>query len=242
MKTSYGKFIRRTLIAFPAEAPTRPTYPLERLLVLSLKPLALKDFKEGKGYTGLISCQGEFINNFPDRIVRYIRQTIREQMDARRFDAVPPDVYDLYLAHTRQKGFPPKSKSELQDCMAFCVYEQGRPISGMFVLPSDPLLLLGIFSDGEQPKAAKRVMYEVCLWGHEHGYGAVDVNKLEEKEGLSNEVFKRSFGTVIVPRYRYVYQPTIYRLAFTMRESIQRIRWMTARREHKGIGNEYAEK
>lgn len=213
MKTSYGHLIKHTLIAFPRDAAEIqiPNNPFETILVLSFQSLSLgQSFKVSEGHTGIISCEGNFIQKFPERVARYIKQTIRENLDVRRFDTIPKDVYSLYVAFSKEKGFPAKSESELKDCMAFSAYEDGKPISAMFVLPSEPLLLLGIFSDGKRPKEEKRVMYEVCQWGHEQGYGAVDVNKLSKDEGLPNEVFKRSFGTVVVPRYRYSYRPSIF--------------------------------
>lgn len=156
-----------------------------------------------------------------------IARTYRETgLSFGHHDAITDAGYELYAAFERTAGRKPYARARLSGCMEFLGYDGGVLVSGMFVYPSEPIMRIrSIFSARRAATehhsrqrigyASRRLMFDVCTWGIEHGRTGLDLASLnfDNPKTRSISEFKSGFSPRIVPEYHYAYRSFPYRCA-----------------------------
>lgn len=161
------------------------------------------------------------------------RNEVRRTYDDDKFTIVPDDknfgeVYLLYSTFEREQGRVPfDKKSIFAGCKAFSVYYERELVSGIICYDAYPYLRSRAnfskrlaTSDNNKKRiigrASKRLIYEICLYGHERGYELFDHGSVnfDDKEKSGIREFKSSFGGEIVPEYTYTYKSGVFRFLY----------------------------
>lgn len=162
---------------------------------------------------------------FNDTARNEIRKTFKlEGLEFRHNDGNWEEMYALYRRFRAAKHLEQKPLSFLKPSLVFSLYWRGELISCMTCYDVFPYLRIqNIFSklnhdDKDLRKmigyATRRLIYEVCRYGCEHGYRLVDLASANftdpKKAGIT--AFKSSFGGVVEDEYTYTYRSGPIRL------------------------------
>ena len=170
-----------------------------------------------------------------DYILSKFRATVRNEI--RRFDKLDEltlhksignkeKFYEFYSECENSRGWKPVPKNEIFNSIVYYVSHNGVPISGISAYECENKIRVGrIFSLRNTTSidksnlifgvAAKKLIYEFCLYSIENNYKYLDLGGIDLKSDLKSGItaFKLSFSDEIVPVKigRYVASPNTYK-------------------------------
>ena len=177
-----------------------------------------------------------YLSDGPEAVLSRFRDTVRnevhrtERIDGFEVRVPDPDrdaPYRVYRDFEFSQGRAPISKEEFSRFICAGAYLDGRFISGItFFQSNDKIRIRSIFSlrmdaKGSEDKelyktvgfASKRLMFDICRYGIEHGAKVVDLASINlvdpEKEPIAR--FKSGFGALIEDEYQYIWIAPVFR-------------------------------
>jgi len=179
-------------------------------------------------------------SRFRDTVRNEIHRTERIEGFEIRLPDTADETYQMYRSFEFAQGRAPISRSAFARFVCAAAYLNDQPISGItFFQSGDIIRIRSIFSrrlnakemeDTEMYKtigfASKRLIYEICRYGIEHGATLVDLASINltdpDKEPIAR--FKSGFGAVIEDEYQYIWVSPIFSLAEKCAAAWSRIR------------------
>ena len=203
----------------------------QKIVIISYKKLDLgKDFYVHHKLTPNIYLDkklDDILANFNDTSRNETKRTFKN-LDLKFIsdDKNFKEVYGVYKNFEYAQDRMPFSKGAMKDYIVFSAYYKGELISIILCFNSFPYLRARSIcskrleiEDKEKYKvisnATRRLVYEICKYGKEHGYklfdlGSMPVNlKDKKKEGIAK--FKGAFGGKLEDEYTYAYKSKTYR-------------------------------
>lgn len=204
----------------------------QKIIIFSYKKLNLgQDFSVFHKLTPNIYLEQDLENifsKFNETTRNEIRKTFKNPdlkfvSEDRNFD----EIYKLYRNFEYAQKRVPFSKGVMKDYLAFGAYYKNELISIILCFKSFPYLRIrSIYSkrleieDKEKYKvisnATRRLVYEICKYGKEHGYKLCDMGSmpadLEDKKKSGIAHFKGSFGGKLEDEYMYTYKSKLYKI------------------------------
>ena len=201
-----------------------------RVGILSHRPLELSPgYRLKQKKTPNIYLQDPMETIF-SRFRDTFRNEIRRSERLPDFSVVTPDdhreeIYRLYRAFEIAQKRAPYSKKHIDHFLAASAYYKGRLISCvLFFLSGNKMRVRSIFSSRLEAKdadrelyqiigyATKRLIYEICKYGKEHGAVLLDLASINltnpEREPIAR--FKSGFGGLIEDEYQYTYSQGLF--------------------------------
>ncbi len=132
-------------------------------------------------------------------------------------------IYEFHKEFEKLQGRRPKGKNSFQGCIFFTAYYKKDLIAVVACYDAKPYLRArAIFSRrlGAREKetsqiisfANRRIVYEICKYGHENGYAGFDLGAVNLTDSMKAGItkFKMSFGGEIRNEYTYLYRSKIF--------------------------------
>jgi len=203
----------------------------QKIVIITYNELNLgKDFHINHKLTPNI-----YLNEDLDRIFSRFNETTRNEI-RRTFknsdlkfmarDKNFDKIYDLYKNFEYNQGRVPFNRGAMKEFSAFSAYYKGELFSLILCFDSFPYLRARSIcskrleiEDKEIYKtisnATRRLIYEICKYGVEHGYKLFDLGSmpadLKNKKKAGIAAFKGSFGGKLEDEYTYTYKSKLYR-------------------------------
>ncbi len=188
----------------------------------SYKSLSLPGFTELTKKAVIIDLAPDIqqiFSTFKDNTRNEINRTYK--IDGLRFVSLDANFNALHVLHRNfdlQRGWMPAPKAELKKSLIFTAYLNDKPISVITCFNNDTTLrILELFSARYNTNekeytaivgyATRRLVYEVCKFGKEHGFSTFDLGgiNLDDPAKAGVAKFKQSFGGTITDVYFYLY-------------------------------------
>jgi len=204
----------------------------QKIVIITYKKLNLgKDFKIKYKLTPNIYLNQELddiFSKFNHTTRNEIRKTFKNSdlkfvCGDKNFD----EIYNVYKSFERLQRRVPFSRKAMRDYLAFSAYYKGELISLILCFDSFPYLRARSIcskrleiNDKEKYKiisnSTRRLVYEVCKYGKEHGYKLFDLgsmpSNLKDKKKAGIAKFKGAFGGKLEDEYTYTYKSKLYKL------------------------------
>jgi hypothetical protein len=163
-------------------------------------------------------------NGFSDTVKNEIRRTHTLEGFSFAIDTDKEASYTLYAEFECMQHRVPQHKESFLQSKIFNAYLHGQLVSAIACYDAKPTLRIrAIYSqrlttdEKERYKTigfiTKRLVYEICAYGHANGYTGVDMGAVNltdpAKKGIAQ--FKSSFGGYIVDEYTYTYKSKLFR-------------------------------
>lgn len=199
------------------------------IVVLSYNKLNLQGFFGYSKPTLLIDLtksENDILSGFNDTTRNEIRKTDKiENLMFEMKDRPDEDSYELYKRFEYSQERVPVNIDILKKNIFFAAYLDQKLISGIYVTPVHPYLVIrSIFSarlateDKDMYKiiaySTRRLVWEACVWGKRNGYVSLDMASvnIHNPKTLSIAKFKMSFGKDLTPEYTYIYKTLLFSL------------------------------
>lgn len=188
-------------------------------------PLGVKAKHKKTSLINLKHPIDQILARFRDTTRNEVRKTFgMPEMKIVMNDARTGEMHELYRAFRKAKNLEIHYKSFLESATRFSAYYNGELIAVITVYEVPPKMRIqNIFSkidheDSEMRKivgfATRRLMYDICKYGSEHGYESLDLASVNlsdpAKSGITQ--FKLSFGGDISDEYTYTYRSSIIQI------------------------------
>ncbi len=199
----------------------------DSITILSYKEHMLPHFTVVTKNTALldISDPKKTFTQFSHTTRNEIRKTYNEpRLAFVSEDKNTKELYTMYCAFELSQKRVPIDYNEFAKFTFFGAYLDGELISAISVVESMPYIRirsifskrLNTLSDKEKYKmigyASRRLMYEICEWGHTHHFVSLDLASVNltdtSKKGITG--FKMSFGGQHANEYTYTYKSTFF--------------------------------
>lgn len=160
----------------------------------------------------------EISKTFRDTTRNEINRTYK--IDDLQFIVGDSNFQPLHFLHRSfdiKRGWMPAPQEELEKSLIFSAYYKGKPVSIITCFHNDTVLrVLELFSaryDSTKEEnaiigyATRRLIYEICKYGKEHGYIKLDLGgvNLDDSAKAGITRFKQSFNGSLVDVYTYLY-------------------------------------
>jgi len=194
------------------------------------------DVRVKKKPTVLISVDKspeDILQSFNDTARNEVRKTFKMSEFLFRSDEDNfSEIYTLYRSFRKAKKLSLRGKDFFKGVLIFKAYWKGELVSVITCYSAHPYLRVqNIFSklSGEDKElrriigyATRRLIYEICVYGHEHGFISLDlagINLIDPKKaGIT--AFKKSFGGSIIDEYTYTYRRPVFNILARLKKIV----------------------